>query len=130
MSILRWFLRWIILFIDKTFAPAQKKHSLSHQRKLDKQSRKLTLYQFEACPFCVKVRWEMRRLGIRMPVRDAKKDKDARQKLLEQGGKVKVPCLHVKEGQQEYWLYESDLIIEYLQKRFSNKSQAPAVLIT
>lgn len=43
-----------------------------------------------------------------------------RQTLLEQGGKIKVPCLRIEEGGKTTWMYESKVIIDYLNNRFAN----------
>jgi glutathione S-transferase len=45
-----------------------------------------------------------------------KNDEQYRQELLEQGGKVKVPCLRIEQDGQVKWLYESNDIIAYLNK--------------
>jgi glutathione S-transferase len=50
---------------------------------------------------------------------DAKNDPIARDRLLAGGGKIKVPCLHIQEGGQSRWLYESNAIIAYLEQRFA-----------
>jgi hypothetical protein len=36
-----------------------------------------------------------------------------------QGGKIKVPCLRIEENGQTTWMYESKVIIDYLDKRFA-----------
>ena len=74
------------------------------------------LYQFKACPFCVKVRRAIKREGLNIETRDAKNNEQYRQELLEQGGKVKVPCLRIEKNGQVQWLYESNDIIAYLNK--------------
>ena len=50
----------------------------------------------------------------------AMNDPQARQALLEGGGKVKVPCLRIEENGQVRWMYESSEIIAYLEGRFAN----------
>ena len=56
-----------------------------------------------------------------MPVtlRDAKNNEQDRQALLNEGGRIKVPCLRIEEAGKVTWMYESKAIIEYLDKRFS-----------
>jgi glutathione S-transferase len=39
--------------------------------------------------------------------------------LLAEGGKVKVPCLHIQDEGQSRWLYDSNAIIAYLDQRFA-----------
>ncbi|MDU2873429.1 MAG: glutathione S-transferase N-terminal domain-containing protein, partial [Pseudomonas aeruginosa] len=55
-----------------------------------------------------------------MQLKDAMNDPQARQALLEGGGKVKVPCLRIEENGQVRWMYESSEIIAYLEGRFAN----------
>ncbi|HTI17915.1 MAG TPA: glutathione S-transferase N-terminal domain-containing protein [Trinickia sp.] len=86
---------------------------------MEKEAARLSLYQFHACPFCVKTRRALHRLNVPMTLHDAKNDSVARQRLLTDGGKIKVPCLHIEEEGQSRWLYESNAIIAYLEERFA-----------
>jgi glutaredoxin len=90
------------------------------QAAIDSECRRLTLYQFKTCPFCIKVRQECRRLSLGIKRLDAQKEGAAREELARGGGEVKVPCLKITdpEGRSE-WLYESDRIIAYLRGRFA-----------
>ena len=75
----------------------------------------LSLYQFKACPFCVKVRRHMRRRSIKIELKDAKTDLAIKEELIREGGKHKVPCLRIAEGNKEVqWLYSSDEICRFL----------------
>ncbi|HSX71225.1 MAG TPA: glutaredoxin, partial [Pseudomonas sp.] len=71
------------------------------------------------CPFCVKTRRALHRLNVPVALRDAKNDEARRQELLEQGGKVQVPCLRIEESGEVRWLYESKAIGAYLNERFA-----------
>ncbi|MFA4912707.1 MAG: glutathione S-transferase N-terminal domain-containing protein, partial [Burkholderiaceae bacterium] len=44
----------------------------------------------------------------------------ARAELQQGGGKVKVPCLRIDEAGQTRWMYESDDIIAFLERRFAS----------
>jgi len=90
------------------------------QGKVDAECRNLALYQFKTCPFCVKVRREMRRLSLNIDLLDARNDAQHRAALLEGGGKPVVPCLKITDvaGNSE-WMYESADIIKYLHTRFA-----------
>jgi len=71
------------------------------------------------CPFCIKARQTLKRLSINIELRDAPKYPQHRQALLEDGGAVKVPCLKITDNNGQFtWLYESDRIIDWLDKRF------------
>ena len=79
----------------------------------------MALYQFNQCPFCVKTRRTVRRLGLNIETRDARNDPRWNQELINEGGKYQVPCLRlVREDGSAEWIYESNNIINYLEKRF------------
>ena len=109
----------LIIFIDFITRPGKKKRSVEAQAQVDQAARSLTLYQFHACPFCVKTRRALHRLNVPVALRDAKNNEQDRQTLLEQGGRIKVPCLRIEENGETTWRYESKVIIDYLDKRFS-----------
>ena len=81
----------------------------------------MALYQFRACPFCVKTRRAIKRLGLNIESRDALGNTRWRSQLLTEGGKLQVPCLYLhRESGEGQWLYESDAIIAHLEQRFSD----------
>lgn len=90
------------------------------QKKVDDATRDLVLYQFATCPFCIKVRKEIKRLSLNIEKRDALKDPAARAELAGGGGEIKVPCLRIPSEEGSHtWLYESDEIIAWLRERFA-----------
>lgn len=110
----------VMLFWEQVAAPPGTTRQPEDQRRVDQETGKLQLYQFQACPFCIKVRREMRRLSLNIELRDAQKDATARAELLQGGGEVKVPCLKITDEQgNSRWMYESADIIRYLQERFA-----------
>lgn len=116
MKAIRWILGKIILGLDKLTAPAPMIRSVEKQKQLDEATAQLKLYQFHACPFCVKVRREIRRLNLKIELVDALNDKTAEERLINEGGKRQVPCLYiVNEDKSVTWLYESNAIMIYLQ---------------
>lgn len=107
----------VILFIDRITAPRGVQRPADIQRKLDMVTQNLALYHFKTCPFCIKVRREIKRQSINIELRDAQNNQEHRQQLLNGGGKISVPCLHIKNDQGNHsWLYESDDVIQYLRK--------------
>ncbi|WP_027467978.1 glutathione S-transferase N-terminal domain-containing protein [Deefgea rivuli] len=118
MRALRWVIGRGILGLNAVFAPKKAQHSTERQAWLDQQTLSLALYEYEACPFCVKVRRTMRRQGLNIKTINAKQA-EHKTALAEQGGKVQVPCLRIEENQQVQWLYESKSIIQYLEQRFA-----------
>lgn len=89
------------------------------QQIVNQQSRNLVLYQFQTCPFCIKVRREIKRLSLPIELRDAQKNPQHRAALSQGGGQIKVPCLKISDEQGKVqWLYESTAINQYLHQRF------------
>lgn len=92
----------------------------SAQTTVNLQCKNLALYQFNTCPFCIKVRQEMRRLSLPIEQRDAQHDATHRAELQQGGGAIKVPCLKITDAAgQSQWLYDSAAIIAYLRGRFA-----------
>ncbi|CAB3639463.1 glutaredoxin [Achromobacter marplatensis] len=110
----------LIVAGDALTRPRPQKRSPQGQAAVNKDAAALSLYQFHACPFCVKTRRAMHRLNVPVALHDAKRDPQAREQLLAGGGKVKVPCLRIEEAGGTRWMYESSDIIAYLEQRFAN----------
>lgn len=90
------------------------------QEKVDQQCRNIVLYQYKTCPFCIKVRQEIRRLSLNIERLDAQKEGRNRDDLVHGGGQAKVPCLKITDqAGNSQWLYESGKIIEYLRGHFA-----------
>lgn len=70
------------------------------------------LYVGTICPFCKKVENFLNEENIELEIINIEKDRNAMQKLIEEGGKRQVPCLF-HDGK---YLYESDDIIEFLKE--------------
>lgn len=95
--------------------------AVAAQQAVDLQCQSLALYQFKTCPFCIKVRREMKRLSLPIVLRDAQKNPQHRAELLQGGGQIKVPCLQITDEQgNKQWLYESTEINQYLHHRFGS----------
>jgi glutaredoxin len=123
MTLIRWILGRIVLTIDFFTTPKGLKRALDEQHEINIQTTKLALYQFSACPFCVKVRRSMKRLSLDIELRDAKKNQHHRSELEQQGGRIKTPCLRIENPAGDVtWMYESSDIIRYLEQRFSAKT--------
>ncbi len=108
----------LIVFIDYISRPKPIQRNADEQKSAELAAARLSLYQFYACPFCVRTRRVIHRLNLPIEIRDAQKPGPHRTELERQGGKVQVPCLRIEEGGEVRWLYESNAINEYLQRRF------------
>ncbi|WP_114972647.1 glutaredoxin family protein [Rhodoferax ferrireducens] len=89
------------------------------QGTLDQQCQSIVLYQYRTCPFCIKVRQEMRRLSLKIERLNVQKMGKNREDLMLGGGQVKLPCLKITDqAGNSQWLYDSGEIVAYLRGRF------------
>ncbi|MFQ3170999.1 MAG: glutaredoxin [Oleispira sp.] len=128
MFIVRAILGALILFFNWVFTPKSIEREANEQALINAETRKLTLYQYAACPFCVKVRRAMKRNALNIETRDAKRNEKFKEELLQGGGQLKVPCLRIEDNNGDVrWMYESGDIISYLDQRFnSNDTETKA----
>jgi len=123
LKLLREGLGRLIVFINFITRPKMLQRSDAEQKEVDQQASKLSLYQFYACPFCVKTRRVIYQLNLPIETRDAQAG-PYREELQSEGGQIKVPCLRIEEDKQVRWMYESSEIIAYLQDNFSSEKRA------
>ena len=120
MSIIRAILGVFILLLEKIFSSRGVTRTTELQAQVDLETKKLTLYQFKSCPFCVKVRMAMKKRSLNIETRDVKRSEAAMSELLAGGGKLKVPCLKIEDASgNATWMYESSDIVAYLDNRFA-----------
>jgi glutaredoxin len=113
----------LLLLWEKLFTPAGLQRPQELQLQVDASTRNLVLYQFLMCPFCITVRYAIKRLSLNIETRDALRDMDSRAQLLQGGGQVQVPCLRITDKQGKVtWMYESHAIINYLQSEYANSN--------
>ena len=119
LKVIRNVLGYSIAAVDVVTRGKGLQRSAEQQAKVDAETRNMALYQFTACPFCIKTRRAIHKLGLNIEKRDAMNNAQARTELEQQGGQIKVPCLRISEaGKDDVWMYESGDIIAYLQQRF------------
>lgn len=117
MSLIRWPIGRLILFINFIFSPKSPKRTVQEQQKIDVKTQNLSLYQLPSCPFCVKVRRTMKREGLNIALRNINQKNDYREELIREGGKRTVPCLRIEQADgQVQWLYESKDVVAHLQQ--------------
>lgn len=117
LKIIRNALGLIIVFFDWISCPKAVQRSSEAQSNAQQSVQGYSLYQFFACPFCVKTRRAIHELGVNIELRDINKDSQHRQALEQGGGHIKVPCLRIEEAGEVKWMYESGDIINYLRER-------------
>ncbi len=93
--------------------------SPEEQQRVEREAQKLTLYHFPSCPFCMRTRQKIKELGLPIREKDINRDPDAREELIEGGGKKTVPCLRIDADEGTRWMYESADINAWLEEHFS-----------
>ena len=112
----------LIILGDTLTRPKAIERSAEDQASVDESVSHMSLYQFYACPFCIKTRRVIRQLNLPMEYRNAQAPGQFRSDLEQLGGRIKVPCLRIEEDGKDRWLYESDDIIAYLGRRFGEQA--------
>jgi glutaredoxin len=113
-----------IAFVDRITRPTPLQRTPEAQQQVEQAISGMALYQYFACPFCIKTRRALHRLNLPLELRDAQNDAEHRGTLAREGGRIQVPCLRIDSAEGTQWLYESDDIIRYLEQHFG---AAPAV---
>ncbi|WP_185827541.1 glutaredoxin family protein [Halomonas nitroreducens] len=118
-SVIRTLLAPVIWVADKLGTSRQVSRSEAQQAEVDQACETLALYQAWSEPDCIQVRREITRLGLEIETRDVRLDPENTRALKEEGGKLEVPCLYIREPQgEERWLYGAQVIIDYLREQF------------
>jgi glutaredoxin len=82
----------------------------------------LSLYQFDSCPYCQRVRSALDRLGLAIELRDTRANPAYRDELMAATGKSMVPCLRIEApGRPVRWMHESADIIRFLEGEFGSR---------
>ena len=83
MAIIRFLVGKLLLLINFLTWPKPLERETSKQEEVEAQLKNYSLYQFNACPFCIKVRRVMRKLDLPIELKDAKNDENLKTELLE-----------------------------------------------
>ena len=112
---------YFILAWDALTGRRPLERAADEQARVDAETSQLALYHFQMCPYCRKVRRDIRLLGLTIEQRDIQRNPARRVELIAGGGNKQVPCLRVVEADGSVrWLYESRVITRYLSDRFGN----------
>jgi glutaredoxin len=114
MKILRYIIGQVLLIINFLTQPSLGRRSDEKQREVEEELKFYSLYQFNSCPFCIKVRRVMRKLNLPIKLKNANTDENLKSELFAKGGSSKVPCLKIGDR----WMYQSKDIISYLEDKF------------
>lgn len=81
----------------------------------------LELFHFSTCPFCIRVRLALWRMGVSIPMSNIHRSAAKREELIAGGGRKTVPCLRIESSNGGIeWLYESADIIRYVRGRLES----------
>ncbi|WP_299078333.1 glutathione S-transferase N-terminal domain-containing protein [uncultured Paraglaciecola sp.] len=119
INLIRNLLGGFIAIVDFITRGAKLKRAPEAQQRVEAELEKLSLFQFFACPFCIKTRRAMHKLNLPIVKRNASQGSPFREELLQGGGKIQTPCLRIEKEEGVEWLYDSKEIITYLQNRFA-----------
>ncbi len=119
----RWLIGQGVLGYERLSRKAPITRSAEAQAEVDEKLKKLSLYEFRSCPFCMIVRKVTHHKNLKIELRDARRNDQWKEELVNQGGKFQVPCLRIQQSKgEDTWLYESSAIMEYLDKHFPTPS--------
>lgn len=118
LKLIRKTLGALIIMGDQVFpAQPESQRTEAEKRALAPELARISLYQFQGCPFCLKVRRAIKRMDLDIRLVNCESEGTDRETLVREGGELQVPCLRIdRSGEKTTWLYESDAIIEYLGK--------------
>lgn len=83
----------------------------------------LTLYYFDSCPYCLRVRRALADLGLEVDLKNVNTDPGAHEELYRATGRGTVPVLRIHEDDR--WLPESRDIVQFLYARFGDGRKPP-----
>jgi len=112
-----------LVFRCSTLLTHSVKRSLKEQQKVNKAANDLTLYVSDTCPYCARVKKQVKHLNVPLKVKNLDKCHIFQKELLSGGGKAQVPCLKIERRQGSEWVYRSDKIARYIDRKFLPKSK-------
>jgi glutaredoxin len=115
-----------VALVDRLTRPTPLERTPEAQLQVQDAVASMSLYQYFACPFCIKTRRALHRLNLPIELRDAQNDPVHRAALHQEGGRIQVPCLRIDAADGSRWLYESNDIIRYLEERFGAEAEPSA----
>lgn len=83
----------------------------------------MTLYHFDTCPYCLRVRRALADLDVEVELRNVQTEPAAQEALYRAMGRGTVPVLHIHE--EDRWLPESGDIVTFLYERYGNGRKPP-----
>ncbi len=85
----------------------------------------LSLYLYDGCPFCERVRAAVVDLELQLEERNIFQDRAHMDDLIAARGRRTVPVLRIAKPDGDEWMPESADIVRYLYERFGEPGQGP-----
>lgn len=85
----------------------------------------LSLYLYDGCPFCERVRSAVRDLDLEIEERNILRDAQHARDLVEARGRRTVPVLRISKDGGDEWMPESADIVHYLYERYGQGKSPP-----
>lgn len=122
LGLVMYWYRKFLASCSTIFTPPVKR-STQEQKKVDRQASCLTLYDCNQRPFNNKIQRHLKHLNVDVTVKNLNRCHVFQKELLSGGGRAQVPCLRIDTQNGSRWLYESDDIIRYLNRKFAPRAQ-------
>lgn len=117
---------WYRKFLESctVIATPKVQRTPREQKKADRNAGYLTLYDCNTKPFNNKIQRHLKQLNVSVTVKNLNRCHTYQKELLSGGGKAQVPCLRIDSPNGSRWLYESNDIIQYLDRKFVPKTSS------
>lgn len=115
--------KYLWLQLARWLGIGKTERSADGQQEIDNKTRHLSLYCAPTCVFCLKVRLLIRRLNLKIQIKNVQTSMDAHRELVAHGGRSMVPCLCIQQSDgTRKWMYESSDINRYLRRQFGHET--------
>jgi glutathione S-transferase len=107
-------------FNSPTVTITEIKRDAANQTAVDAETAAFSLYHYDSCMFCARVRKAIGALSLNIELRDIMTERSHFRDLANFGGRTTVPCLRIggEEHADAEWMFESADIIRFLAEKF------------
>lgn len=124
MRVLRKIVGAILLFLNRLTMPRKAHRSSENLESIRPILATYSIYEFDSCPFCIKLRRHLQRRNLDIELRNVLDNSKYKEELVQEGGQYMVPCLRMEKDGKVEWMYESSDIIAFLDQKFPLESKS------
>lgn len=110
---------------DRLVPAKPVERSREEQTLLNRESRRMHLYYSRNCPASILVKRYFEKTGLHPVSKEVERVDAYRNELVNGGGESRVPCLRVRHGEQDSWIYSPEAILNYLEDKISAMGCCP-----